>query len=180
MIHYFHFNSPQSYSGRSVHLSTLILFGPNCFYLVHFVHFGLFISHWSYSVHCVHFGPNLFIRSYSVYFSPIKCPIWSPLVQFGLLCSIWSNSVYFHPLRSFFVHLHNKKIYVWVKNTYSKSKFINCNMGKYIFVNIIIRSYLLLADFVPKFLITTIFHVFVSFGLSSFGLQEEKELKVKL
>ena len=87
-IHSFHFGSPQSYS-------------------VHFVHFGLFISHWSYLVHYVHFDPNLFICSYSLYFSPIQRPIWFPSVLFGQLCSIWSNSVHFDPLRSFFVHLHN-------------------------------------------------------------------------
>ena len=108
----------------------------------------------SYSVHI---GPIQFILSILVHLSPIQSilstsafsfhigPIRSIMstlvliysVLFGVLLvpfsPIWSNLVHFDPLGSFFVHLHNKKIYVWVESTYFKSKFINCNMGNIYF-----------------------------------------------
>ena len=123
--------------------STLVLFCPLQSYSVHIdpirfilsilVHLSPIQSFLSTSAFSFHFGPYLFIHSYSVYFSPIRRPIWSPSVLFDQLCSIGSNSVRFDPLGSCFVHLHNEKIYVWVESTYSKSKFINCNMGNIYF-----------------------------------------------
>ena len=142
----------------------LVLSSPLWSYSVHSIRIGpirstlvLFCPLRSYSVH---FDPIRFILSILVHLSPIQS-IMSTLV---LICSfiliqstLVSFDVLFGPLQSYlvhfvpfgpiryilihfdplFMHLHNEKIYVWVESTYSKSKFINCNIGKYIFVSII-------------------------------------------
>ena len=103
---------------RSI-LSTLVLFGPHWFNLIHSTHFGLiqstlillwplrfnlstlvrFSPIWSCFVHFFHFGPNLSICSYSVQFALIR----SPSVLFGLLWSYlvhWVHLVSFGPIMS--------------------------------------------------------------------------------
>ena len=114
----------------------LVLIGPFFplwFYSVHLVHFGPIQStlvHFgpirSRSVHSVHFGPNLSISSYSVHFGLIQStrPTLFLFSSFGPLCSYSDHSVHFAPLQFIFEHLHDGKKNVWVKSTYSKSKFI--------------------------------------------------------
>ena len=129
----------------------LVLSSPNWSNFVHFsptlstlVLFNSFFPFWFTSVLFRPFCPLRTFHFTLVQFGQL-CPLWSlsvqsylasfwsPSVLFGPLCSIWSNLVHFDPLGSFFVHLHNKKIYVWVESTYFKSKFINCNMGNIYF-----------------------------------------------
>ena len=129
----------------------LVLSSPNWSNFVHFsptrstlVLFNSFFPFWFTSVLFSPFCPLRPFHFTLVLFGPL-CPLWSlsiqsylasfwsPSVLFGPLCSIWSNLVHFDPLGSFFVHLHNKKVYVWVESTYFKSKFINCNMGNIYF-----------------------------------------------
>ena len=117
-------------------LSTLVLLGsfnPIRFTSVHSIHLG---SICSYSVHLgpfilirsilvifVHFGPFGHIRSTLFLFGPLQ----SYSVLFGSFNHILSTLVHFSPLhciRSFFVHLHNGKIQVWVESTNSKSNYI--------------------------------------------------------
>ena len=87
------------------------------------------ISNRSCLVYPVYFGPFWSIQSTSftsVQFGPLR----SILVQFSLLRSIWSNSVYFSTLRSIWSNsvywLKNGKRQVLVENTINYLSNINC------------------------------------------------------
>ena len=120
-------------------LSTLVHFSPIRDIRYDLVLIGPFFPLWFYSVHLVHFG---LIQSTLVLFGPVQSILSTlvlicPLVHiqstrstlflfssFGPLCSYSDHSVHFAPLQFIFEHLHDGKKYVWVKSTYSKSKFI--------------------------------------------------------
>ena len=150
-----------SYSVHSIRIgpirSTLVLFCPLRSYSVHFdpirfilsilVHLSPIQSILSTSAFSFHIGPIqsimstlvlicsfILIQSTLVLFDVLFGPLQSYSVHFVPFGPIRYILIHFDPL---FVHLHNEKIYVWVESTYSKSKFINCNIGKYIFVSII-------------------------------------------
>ena len=112
------FGSHLSYSVHSVNLgpikSTLVLFRPIWFYSIHFGHIQSYLFLFG---PYVHFGPNLSIRSYSVHFGP-PCSHSVLFYPFNLFGPLVSTSVHF-------MHLHIRKIYVWVKTTYSKSIYIS-------------------------------------------------------
>ena len=113
---------------NSVHLghvgpipSTLVLFSPFCLLWLYLVLFGPFFPLWSTSILFVTFGLLWLYLVHSVHINLVQsiCSYSVHLVPFGPM-SIWSiqiTLVHFDPSRSIFVHLHNKKVHVWVENT---------------------------------------------------------------
>ena len=113
-VHFVHLGSVQSI------LSTSVQSSPHWSNSVHFIYLGprqsdlvrfsLFCLLRFYLVHLFLFG---LIRSTLFLFG-----LFGPILSNGPLCSIWSNSVhldhlvYFVPLWSIFVHLHNGKKHV--------------------------------------------------------------------
>ena len=103
---------------------TLVIFSPLWFYSVHIssiwsimstsVDIGPIRSTLILFGPYVHFGPNLSIGSYSVMFN-------SPCSHYVILCP---TSFHLCPLRSIFMHLHIRKGYVWVENTYSNPNLL--------------------------------------------------------
>ena len=162
-------------------LSTLVLFGPHWFNLIHFVHLSLIQST------LVLLRPLQFSLSTSVLFSPI----WSCSVHLStlvLICplgppcffrSYYVHSVHFVPFRllqSILVHfdlfmctyIMGKK-HVWVKTTYSKSKFIIKNIN----LKFVISKILSIVFIVIMFLLS---HIIVAFQFTSKRLNLSESL----